>query len=288
MYGFTVHSQLSLPELSSGEGSADIVLHLGQIDQAPPEGGGARSSRLSPEEGVLFWKGVGKVLVRNGSQIIVDPIPGVEEELVRLFVLGSAMGLLLHQRGLLVLHGSSVAIDGGVSIFLGESGWGKSTTAAAFHARGHCLMADDITAVQMDLPQSVVLPGYPHIKLWPESARALGIDPDRLPRLHSHVDKRVLHTVSPPSALPLRSIYILARDAESGIDILSPQSALVQLLSHTYVARWLLPTGTAPTHMRQCAKLVATVPIRRLRVCGDLDALSRLVDRVEADLSGVE
>jgi hypothetical protein len=93
---------------------------------------------------------MGTILVRKGREIIVDPIPGLEDKVLRLFVLGPALAVLLHQRGRLVLHASAAAIAGEVVAFMGRSGWGKSTAAAALYTRGHSIVADDVTAVQVN------------------------------------------------------------------------------------------------------------------------------------------
>ena len=54
----------------------------------------------------------GSFAVRGGREIIVDALPEVPDRNLRLFLLGSAMGLLLHQRGLLPLHANAVSLGG--------------------------------------------------------------------------------------------------------------------------------------------------------------------------------
>jgi serine kinase of HPr protein (carbohydrate metabolism regulator) len=66
--------------------------------------------------------------------------------------------VLLQQRGRLVLHASAVTVDLGVVAFMGGPGWGKSTMAAAMYARGHSIVADDVTAVRADKAHPVVHP----------------------------------------------------------------------------------------------------------------------------------
>ena len=99
-------------------------------------------------------------------------------DLLRLYLLGPALALLLHQRGFLVLHASAVSLDGGVVAFLGHSGHGKSTTAATLHARGAAIVADDVVAVDLGAPGGpAALPGFPLLKLWPDAVTALGENP---------------------------------------------------------------------------------------------------------------
>ena len=88
--------------------------------------------------------------MRDGNQIVIDAAPDATDRNVRLFLLGSALGALLHQRGLLPLHANAIDLGGGAVAFSGHSGAGKSTIAAWFHDRGHRILADDVCVVGFD------------------------------------------------------------------------------------------------------------------------------------------
>lgn len=290
-YGLGIRSDLPLPELVPGEAAADVVVRLGKVDRSPPEATGAEGySEITVEDAYLFWEKVGAFLVRGGREIIVEPAPEVEERVLRLYFLGPILGILLHQRGWLVLHASAVAIDGGAVAFLGGPGWGKSTTAAALHARGHGIVADDVTAVRLDMDHPTVFPGFPQLKLWPEAAiSSFGDDLQSLPRLHPDLEKRARRVARsfPSAPLPLRCIYVLAEDESRWIEPLPPQDALVELVRHSYVARLLQDADSAElsSHFLQCSSVIKTVPIRRLRRPKHLPALSDLARLVEEDLA---
>jgi hypothetical protein len=107
--------------------------------------------------------------------MIVEPLPHVDEHVLRLYLLGPALGVLLQQRGLLVLHASAVAIGERVVAFVGESGWGKSTTAAALERRGHTVVADDVCALHLRGSEDpLVFPAIPRLKLDAAPALARG------------------------------------------------------------------------------------------------------------------
>ena len=285
-YGLSIGSALPLPELTAGEAAADVHVSLGRVARPPSEVANGYF-HATAREARLFWEGVGTFLVRGGRKIVVDPAPAVEERVLRLFILGPALAMLLHQRGLLVLHASAVAIDGTAVAFLGGSGWGKSTTAAALHARGHGIVADDVTAVRLDTGRPTVSHGFPQLKLWPEAVvSSLGDDLEALPRLHPDLEKRARRVAHwfPSASLPLRRIYVLADGESQGSEPLRPQEALVELVRHSYVSR-LLQEAEASTHFLQCASVVKTVPICSLRRPRFLPALSDLARLVEEDLA---
>ena len=220
-YGLRIAAALPLPELTTAESGpekcqpeADVVVRFGKVAGCSGRTRGAHRSLCATDTGMLLtWEGVGAFLVRDGCEIIVDPDPGVEEHVLRLFILGTTFAVLLHQRKeVTVLHASVVAIAGQAIAFAGAKGMGKSTMAAALQARGHDLVADDILAVKMQGDQPVALPGFPHLKLWPDSLASLGYGAERLPRLRPEVEKRGyrLNAGFTPMPVPLRCIYLLS------------------------------------------------------------------------------
>jgi len=117
----------------------------------------------------LSYAGVVRVSVRSGTTILFQPL-GQDQARLRLFLLGSAMGALLAQRGKLVLHAGCVAMGERALAVAGNSGAGKSTTTAALVQRGCTLLSDDLVAVS----QGRVCSGYPFLRLWPQSFNLLG------------------------------------------------------------------------------------------------------------------
>jgi hypothetical protein len=92
---------------------------------------------------------VGRFDVRGGNTIEVSAWEPGDPVLLRLFVLGSAWGALLHQRGHLPLHAGVIAIDGGAYALCGGQGAGKSSAVSWFLARGYRLLSDDLTRLDV-------------------------------------------------------------------------------------------------------------------------------------------
>jgi hypothetical protein len=295
-YGLRIRSALALPELTPGAGlpagSEDVTIRFGPVQPLP--------SPLD-RSGFGFWAAgddachvldkVGAFLVRGGHEIVVDAAPGVEDRVLRLSVLGPALGLLLHQRGFLVLHASVVARSGDALAFLGNNGWGKSTIAAALHAKGYDLVVDDVAAIAIDEGQPRVLPGFPQVKLWPEAATLLGEDPERLPLLHPSFDKRGWPAGRGFALGPrrLERIYVITPGSTPAIDRLGPREACFELMTHWYGHRFgggLLQNTSAARHLRQCVALAGQVPVQRLRRSGGSRSLLNLADLVDDDLRG--
>ncbi|NTU85424.1 MAG: hypothetical protein HGA45_39735, partial [Chloroflexales bacterium] len=168
VYNLSVMSNLLLPLAAESHGAPDVAVRRGQV---------GRPAHLELADGSLFgitdsgayvaWDGVGACLVRDGQEIVVDQEPGGDPSLLPLLILGPALTILLQQRGHMVLHGSVVEFGGGAVAFLGDSGAGKSSLAAALGALGRQVVADDLTVVKLEHGEPYALSGPPQLRLLP-------------------------------------------------------------------------------------------------------------------------
>lgn len=241
----------------------------------------------TPTDLQLHVPDVARFLVSNGNSIVFDPAPGIDEDSVRVFMLGSALGALLFQRGYLVLHGNAVQIGDGCIICVGQSGAGKSTLAAAFMQRGYKLLADDVVPIDHNC---LAIPGFPRIKLWQDAADKLEIDTSALTKIRPDMEKFNLpitdNFVSKP--LPVKHIYILRSDDDENGFSSTPIKGLQKfpaLHANTYRQKFLDSMDLRPDHLNLCGKLAGQTPITRVvrpRLGFEVD---QLVDHILADLS---
>lgn len=278
-YGLGILSELALPELRVAEQASDVSIRLENSDSSVQEAVKGKNCFRGGTENV------GNFLVQDGREIVIYPSLGVDEALLRTLVLGPIFSVLLRQRGLLVLHASSIAIQGSSIAFLGGSGWGKSTLAEAFYRRGHGIVSDDVMAVQIGTNHPHVLPSYPHIKLLPDAAGSLqGEEPIQL---HAQTEKCSYPVPYgfPHLPLPLQRLYVLAVGTRNKIEPLSPQAALVELVRHSRAVSLLKSPDFVSAHLRQCAELVKEVPICRLTRQPSLSGLADVAQLIEEDLA---
>jgi hypothetical protein len=293
-YGLGIHAYCALPECMAESTQADVTIRLAlpserlpTVDQFPAPTSENRRPYLRPSasEICLLWESVGSCSIRRGCEIVVQPLPGVADELVRLHLLGSALGVLLHQRGLFPFHASAVEVDGQAVLFLGQWGMGKSTMAAAMHQQGYRLIADDLAALFVDREGIYVLPAFPQLKLWPASLESLGASSKALPQVHPSFDKRSfsVHSVFSTAPSLLRCIFMLEYGETSVIQPMLPGEALFALLSNWYLARFgdTFPTPSERNAVFQlCAHFVRQLPIctmQRTPLLADLPQHVQLV-----------
>lgn len=173
VFGLTVASDLPLPDLPRFDllQSPDLSIRRGSISAASHTAGLTGNADLA----VLDVPEVARFEVRAGHTIIVDPAAGADERNVRLFLLGSAMGVVLHQRRLLPLNANAMVIGGKAIAFTGHSGVGKSTLAAWFHDRGTPVLTDDVSVVRFgDRGSPQVSAGIHRLRLWRDALHRSG------------------------------------------------------------------------------------------------------------------
>lgn len=271
IFGLTVDSQLECPELMPGLADAEPDFRIIQ-DDIPEQLEGAtqrtRYGQYAPGTYQLQIDEVARYRVEGGQVIRVNPDPGAAEGDVRLWLLGTCLGALLYQRGLLPLHVSAVAVDGQAFAFCGESGAGKSTLAAALHRQGFPLLTDDVGLAVPGGDGVLLYPGMPRIKLWRDTLKHFGMDTDpglirdltRTDKFHLPVNQRFQL-----SALPLQCVYNLERTNDGCTTIVqeSGYRGIQILLRNTYRPHFPHYMGLASKQLIQCGLVAKKTKVFR-------------------------
>ena len=270
-FGIDFQSALALPELRAGsDGEGGVVT----ITLAPARCPG---DAVVIETGVAvgpqsFWMdvpGVVRLLVRQGREIAVELADGATESAARAFLLGSAVGALLHQRGLLPIHASAVEIGGRAIAFAGHSGAGKSTMALHLTRRGHRLLCDDIWAIDTVRSAPVVWPGLSNVKLWRETLAAVGRETDGLEQVLPSLDKyrMPVDRLAAYEPYPIGNIFNLVSGAGNMSPTVVPHSgadATGVLVANTFRGQLVKPMGQARRHFEQCLGIARDTGVQQL------------------------
>jgi hypothetical protein len=289
VFGLCVESELALPELAPAPigSQADVGIRRGRIAQRVGEVAGLAAY---PDGLLLCIPDVGRYWMAGGREIIVDPAAGASERDVRLFLLGSALAGILHQRALLPLHANAVVIGGRAIAFMGHPGAGKSTLAAWFHDRGFQVLADDVCLVTWsEGGRALAHPGIPRLRLTSTSLAATG---RREGDFESSFDDRMKFNVPTGSArgsgrgaVPIDHLYLLeraGRPEERAIERMTGSESVDALVVNTYRGGYLQMMGATGPHLLACVRLARTVPVYRSRRLWSLDAMSAEADAIEA------
>lgn len=287
-YNLIINSELSLPELVEIECynssvKPDITI---KFDRVSPKGI-ADGKQCGPfhwisEKSVwLHITDVCRFLIEDGDSITIDPEPQADEDSIRLFLLGSAIGAILFQRGYLVLHGNSIRIGDNCMICVGDSGAGKSTLAAGFMKRGYDILADDVVPIDENC---CAIRGFPRIKLWQDVATQLDIDTQSLRRIMPNVEKFNLplkQTVE-TTVLPVKCVFILSSHDQEDIYIepILGMKKFEPLLANTYRNFYLEGMGLKSQHLQLCGNLARHIHLAKVSRPKAAFKLDELMERL--------
>jgi hypothetical protein len=158
----------------------------------------------------------------------------------------------LARLGVCVVHGSSLAIDGGGYLFCGRSGIGKTTIARLWRRQGAILLNDDRSLVHIG-NEGALLSASP----WH------GEDPE-------------INALT----VPLRAIFHLGQSADNRLGTLSPAVAAARLAANSVLPFYL--EASLASALDVIARLAERVPSHQLDFAPD----DRALDLVRREVIG--
>lgn len=283
-YGMGIQSQLVVSNFTRIKGNADLKICFGDFEYSSSYAVVTGDNFIvNKDHTILFWEDIGAFKVKDGKTITFKPAPDAKEDDILECISGPVMAILLQQRGYLMLHASAVEIDGRVAAFLGRSGQGKSTSAAALYLKGHSIVADDVMGINFNesgFPE--VSPGFPYIKLSSESESSLMKNSsEKIAKSDKRYKPAFNGFLAEP--LPLKNIYILQKGEKTEISDLNPRDALFELVKYSYCIR-LFKDGQRSENLIQCADLMRHVSVKRLEVCHSFEDINELQELIENDV----
>ncbi|MEH6954651.1 aldolase [Neobacillus drentensis] len=288
-FGFSVKSKIPFPELlvvDNERDSIDIEIELKDLSKLWIELTDSQSTLVMNETLVMFQVSDTAIfLVEEGRRISVSPIGEYKEDVIRLYLLGSCMGAILMQRGIIPLHGSAVAINGKAYAIIGDSGAGKSTLASAFLQKGYQLLTDDVIGVYFTKDNvPMVIPSYPQQKLWQKSLDEFGIDNRKLRPIYQRETKFAIPIKDQfiANPLPLAGLFELALTESAEIELkqIEGLSRLQTILIHTYRNFLIQNLGLSNWHFTNSTKIVNRAPMYQLRRPNNTFTANELVSQI--------
>lgn len=223
--------------------------------------------------------------IENGKEVSVSPMEDSNDDQVRLYILGTCLGVALMQRRVLPLHGSCIAVDGKAYAFVGDSGAGKSTLASAFIERGFQLLTDDVIAVSLSKNNApIVTPSYPQQKLWQESLDLFGRDSNQYKPVYDRVTKFAVPVNDQfiEKSMPLAGVFELTKTDQNDIEIIPIQQLerFPVLFYNTYRNFMINRSGLMEWHFDFSASLVNNLDFHRIIRPNSRFTANELVDSI--------
>jgi len=189
-------------------------LEFSPIDLEPINNPHFACSQMQVDEDDFYLNiiDVASYRVKNGNSVQVFAHEKADLASIKLFLNGSVLGAVLHQRGILPFHGSCFQYEQKGILICGQSGAGKSSVTAAFCQNGAVFINDDISPVEITESETNIIPIKTRIKLWDDSIKKLEIENDNFDKIRPSLDKFYLpNTEEFQSKQALHHILILSQ-----------------------------------------------------------------------------
>ncbi len=253
----------------------------------------------TPSGYLLEFAGLASFLVSADGRRIVrcNGQPSLPAQTIRHLVIDQVLPHAMSLFGRQSLHATAVLTAAGVCAFMGPAGAGKSTLAASFEQAGYRVFCDDCLSLDEGVRLSV-WPGYPGVRLWEDSLRAVGRAPEASAPVAHYAPKyrpsgRIGQPNFPAGPVPLARLYRLEREpagnpkrrgAPVRIEPMREREAFMELVSSSF----LLDTtdqAALKANFETVKRVLAEVGVRRLRMPNGFEHLPAVRRAILADLT---
>ncbi len=297
VYNVTIKAPFAIPELvGTGDDQADIIIkedrvpdNLENISGSGDFFGGTMQYQINSSDVLLKIDNIGKYWIKDKKTIVIDRILGVSDADIALYLLGTCFAYIVMLNGGFAIHGSAIKIGDSCIIFTGDSGAGKSTTAARLIEKGYSLLADDVCVITFDTKgRAIVHPAYPQLKLWDNSVEKLGYDKAELKTVSDSWQKFRLSAKDIYHSMPVRvsHVFELKPSDSEEIQCLAVQGfdKLKLLLSNTY-RNFFIPTlNLEKAHFQFCTQLAKQIEVKQIERPRKVFLLDELIDWIESEI----
>lgn len=187
------------------------------------------------------------------------------------YLVNQGLGFVLRLKGITCLHASAVVMNGEAVLFCAPSGYGKSTLATYCALKGHPIITDDISPLRVKDGRVFVLPGYPRLRLTPETTEGFFGPDHQLALMAEGWDKYYLPLHDRDSwgkfslePFPVKAVYLLASWGDAPeIRPVSSARAFMQLMENAYLS-YLMDSAVHIADSVVLSQLVMSSPVRQI------------------------
>lgn len=194
--------------------------------------------------------------------------PGISESTRDHILADQVLPRVLSHDGTLVLHAGAIRRNDSSALFVGKSGYGKSSLTASFIDSGYPIMGDDAFVISRKGAVYCAAPVYPSLRLFPDSIEAL-MPENAITRTVAHytskmrVDVGLSQETGLAQPLPIEGIFLLGGPGQGdGIRVrrMTPANACIALIKNSFA---LDPSDTqmASKRLREASALSDQVPV---------------------------
>ncbi len=225
----------------------------------------------------------------NGSEIFYHLQDPKTKSTLKHLILNHVIPLVINHKGIEVLHASSILISNGAILFVGGSGYGKSTIATGLIKNGFGVISDDATPIFFKNNQFFIKNGPPEMNLWPHARNLLNLNKQKVnnPRKELIQLRKNQHVTG---SFPFVQIYLLKpqeENTEISIESLSKKETLLELLKST-LRLDITNKNMLQNQLTTLKKIVDIIPTKALTYKKNIPDINKLCSAIVSDIKNQE
>lgn len=274
VYGLNIESQILVPELTvlddKIEKNIDVKIYYktlpDDIKQKVDEG------KKAFYNGKYVWfhiNNVGTYLIQNGDTVTIELCENPDLNILKVYILGSVLGIILLQRNTVAIHGGSIVINNKGCIFTGDKGAGKSTLTTALRQRGYDFVSDDVGAIELsDIP--MINPGFGYQKLCEDAMIKLGYDSSKFTPFRSDMNiKYIVPALDNfvKEKVPFKALFEIEQGDTQKVEVVevTGNEKLQKIIKNVFRIEVLMYSGGVPAdYFKKCIEIAKHIKFYKI------------------------
>ena len=273
VYGVNIESKIEVPEFEVIDSNSDIDVKLSfgvvneEIINLITQG---HRAKYEKQDMWFYIEDVAIFHIYNGDTVTIEPMGDKNNKMIKLYIMGSVMGMILLQRNMVAIHGGGIVIDGKGCIFTGQKGAGKSTITTALRKKGYKFIADDVCSINIgDI--NTIHHGFGYQKLCEDAMEKLGYNLNEFEPFRGdlNVNKYIVPAFDEftKEEVPLEAVFELAVGDvdEVKIEEILGANKMNKLIENVFRIEMLTYAGgMEPKYFKQCLDIAKSTKMYRI------------------------
>ena len=275
VYGLNIESTIEIPEFEViddiSKYSIDVNLTYGTVNSEIKDLIERRHFSNFKKMNMWFYiKEVGIFHIFNGDTVIIEPCKDADLNMVKIYIMGSVLGMVLLQKNIVAIHGGGIVIDGKGCIFTGQKGAGKSTITTALRKKGYKFIADDVCSINIG-ETNTIHHGFGYQKLCEDAMEKLGYNLDEFEPFRGdlNVNKYIVPAFDEftKEEVPLEAVFelVVGDVDEVKIEEILGANKMNKLIENVFRIDMLTYAGgMEPKYFKQCLDIAKSTKMYRI------------------------
>lgn len=291
VYGLNVESEIMIPELTIldpiDKDNIDVKIIFDFMNEDINQKIDRKEIAGYNSDEVWFHiDNVGTYLIQNGDTVTIELCENPDLNILKVYILGSVLGIILLQRNTVAIHGGSIVINNKGCIFTGDKGAGKSTLTTALRQRGYDFVSDDVGAIELsDIP--MINPGFGYQKLCEDAMTKLGYDSSKFTPFRSDMNiKYIVPALDNfvKEKVPFKALFEIEQGDTQKVEVVevTGNEKLQKIIKNVFRIEVLMYSGGVPAdYFKKCLDIAKHIKFYKITRPKNQFTVNEQIDIIE-------